>query len=172
MSNEPFFSTQHSLLMLQLVSFGILFGTLVWHSFIAGIIMFKSMPLRSFGDLQTALFPPYFILSAVCGSVLLLSFFGLHSVEFSSLSRPLSIQLGCLLIIIVFSVLQHLWIGPKTTFIMHARRKADDEGDKKKLTELSKKFGMWHGISSSVNLAVVIAALVYALYFVQHIQLV
>ena len=42
------------------------FGTTVWTSFVAGLVMFKALPRHTFGRLQSKLFPRYFFLSAVC----------------------------------------------------------------------------------------------------------
>ena len=45
---------------LHLLSFGTWFGTVVYTTFIAGITMFKNLPRRTFGKLQSKLFPLYF----------------------------------------------------------------------------------------------------------------
>lgn len=45
---------------LHLLSFGTWFGTVVYTTFIAGITMFKNLPRRTFGTLQSKLFPLYF----------------------------------------------------------------------------------------------------------------
>jgi hypothetical protein len=44
----------------HLLSFSIWFGTLVYTTFVAGITMFKNLPKRVFGTLQSKLFPLYF----------------------------------------------------------------------------------------------------------------
>lgn len=48
----------------HMLSFGIWFGTVFWTTFIAGITMFKNLPRRTFGTLQSKLFPLYFQLCA------------------------------------------------------------------------------------------------------------
>ena len=45
---------------LHLLSFSIWFGTVVYTTFVAGITMFKNLPRRTFGALQSKLFPLYF----------------------------------------------------------------------------------------------------------------
>ena len=45
---------------LHLLSFATWFGTVVYTTFVAGITMFKNLPRRTFGTLQSKLFPLYF----------------------------------------------------------------------------------------------------------------
>ena len=45
---------------LHLLSFGTWFGTVMHTTFVAGITMFKNLPRRTFGKLQSKLFPLYF----------------------------------------------------------------------------------------------------------------
>ena len=52
----------------HLLSFATWFGTVVYTTFVAGITMFKNLPRRVFGKIQSKLFPLYFQL----GSVMLL----------------------------------------------------------------------------------------------------
>jgi hypothetical protein len=44
----------------HVLSFATWFGTVVYTTFIAGITMFKNLPRRTFGTLQSKLFPLYF----------------------------------------------------------------------------------------------------------------
>ena len=44
----------------HMLSFGTWFGTVVYTTFIAGITMFKNLPRRTFGTIQSKLFPLYF----------------------------------------------------------------------------------------------------------------
>ncbi len=48
----------------HLLSFATWFGTVVYTTFLAGITMFKNLPRRTFGTLQSKLFPLYFQLCA------------------------------------------------------------------------------------------------------------
>ena len=45
---------------LHVLSFGTWFGTVVYTTFVAGITMFKHLPKRVFGNIQSKLFPLYF----------------------------------------------------------------------------------------------------------------
>jgi hypothetical protein len=49
----------------HLLSFSIWFGTVIYTTFVAGIAMFKNLPRRVFGTLQSKLFPLYFRLCSV-----------------------------------------------------------------------------------------------------------
>jgi Domain of unknown function (DUF4149) len=51
--------------LLHLLSFSTWFGTTVYTTFILGITMFKNLPRKTFGTLQSKLFPKYFALSSV-----------------------------------------------------------------------------------------------------------
>jgi hypothetical protein len=51
--------------MVHLLLFSIWFGTVVCTTFVAGIAMFKNLPRRVFGTLQSKLFPLYFWLCSV-----------------------------------------------------------------------------------------------------------
>ena len=44
----------------HMLSFGTWFGTVFYTTFIAGITMFKNLPRRTFGSIQSKLFPLYF----------------------------------------------------------------------------------------------------------------
>lgn len=44
----------------HMLSFGTWFGTVFYTTFVAGITMFKNLPRRTFGTLQSKLFPLYF----------------------------------------------------------------------------------------------------------------
>jgi hypothetical protein len=50
---------------IHLLSFATWFGTIVYTTFVAGITMFKNLPRRVFGTLQSKLFPLYFQLSTI-----------------------------------------------------------------------------------------------------------
>ncbi len=49
----------------HLLSFATWFGTVVYTTFVAGITMFKNLPRRIFGTLQSKLFPLYFQLGTI-----------------------------------------------------------------------------------------------------------
>jgi hypothetical protein len=54
---------------LHLASFGVYFGTNWYTTFVLGITMFNNLPRKTFGRLQSKLFPKYFM---VCSFMLVL----------------------------------------------------------------------------------------------------
>ncbi|PRP77405.1 hypothetical protein PROFUN_14365 [Planoprotostelium fungivorum] len=168
MTQLELFSAPHIWTVVHLLSFGLWFGTMIWHSLIAGIIMFKNMERRPFGGLQAKLFGPYHTLGNICGFILLLSYYQINSIfEVNFASRPQFIKLVTLNLMLVINAIEAYYVSPKTTNIMYARWKAEDEGDEKKVTQLSRDFSKWHGINSAMNLVVMIAAIVYTVYLAQ-----
>jgi hypothetical protein len=77
----------------HMLSFGTWFGTVVYTTFIAGITMFKNLPRRTFGTLQSKLFPLYFQLCtgmlALQVSICFVTFtMSSHKLIFSLTSTP------------------------------------------------------------------------------------
>ncbi|KAF3934489.1 hypothetical protein ABW19_dt0204175 [Dactylella cylindrospora] len=169
----------------HLLSYSFLFGTQIWHSFIGGIISFRVLPRAYFALLQSRLFPIYFPLQFLLSTVLLIT--APKSLKNSSSTQAATYAF--LATVIVTSLLNMGVAGPGTTGVM-AKRKAQEifDGrsyDGKKLegvTEgaerggakedeeirvsdemraLNKKFGMWHGISSLLNMGSVIGTVGY-----------
>jgi hypothetical protein len=50
---------------IHLLAFGTWFGTVFYTTFIAGLTMFKNLPRKTFGKLQSKLFPKYFLLCTI-----------------------------------------------------------------------------------------------------------
>lgn len=149
----------HILTLLHLFSFASWFGCSMWVSFIAGIVMFQNLPRHTFGRLQAKLFPVYFLFSAILISIAMATGEAIH------LSCRWS--LGTILSTILMNL---VYLEPQTTAVMFARHKVErrlgtghEVGMLKpkdplvtndpELKELSKQFGMLHGLSTSMNLA-------------------
>lgn len=65
-SKSPFASLPNtSAAILHTLSFATWFGTVAYTTFVAGITMFKNLPRKTFGKLQSKLFPKYFSLCSV-----------------------------------------------------------------------------------------------------------
>lgn len=148
--------SQHSIVLLHLVAFSSWFGCSVWVSFVAGLVMFNNLPRHVFGRLQSKLFPAYFQFSTLCIVISILT----TTTQDSKL----------LLYLILGAILANLlYLEPQTTKVMYQRHavekrlgtghevgqlRPDDpvKANDPSLKELSKKFGMLHGISSLSNL--------------------
>jgi len=147
---------------IHLLSFSSFYGCSIWVSFVAGIVMFKNMSRHSFGRLQAKLFPKYFQFSTITiGISIILMYKELIVIEQK--------QFMCLCAIMIITLINLLVIEPKTTSIMYERHvierklgtgheigqiKSSDPkiANDSELKAISKRFGMFHGISSSLNL--------------------
>jgi hypothetical protein len=65
---------------------------------------------------------------------------------------------------LLLSLAQGMWIGPKTAQLRLDRMAAEEAKDTSKAENLSREFGKAHGISSLVNLLVIISGLVYLIF--------
>ena len=147
--------SNHTVVLIHILAFSSWFGCSIWVTFVAGIVMFKTLPRHVFGRLQSRLFPAYFQFSVVTLVVAIAT----------SEGTPYS-----LLSILACALLNLLYFEPATTRVMYQRHavekrlgtghevgKLKPEDPKKandpELKALSKTFGMLHGISSLLNLA-------------------
>jgi hypothetical protein len=64
---EYFFSSYHIATFVHLLAFAIWYGTMIWSSFFAGLVMFKNMTKPDFQAIQAKLFPVYFKLGNMLG---------------------------------------------------------------------------------------------------------
>ncbi len=71
---------------------------------------------------------------------------------------------------LLFSLGQGLWIGPKVAGLRLERQAAEEAKDQMKAESLSKEFGKAHGISSLFNLIVIISGTVYFVYLTREFQ--
>ncbi|XP_028771074.1 transmembrane protein 205-like [Neltuma alba] len=150
----------------HLLSFSAAFGTVLWVTFIGGIIMFKNLPRHQFGNLQSKMFPAYFSTVAICCAISVASFGYQHPWKSSSSAERY--QLGFLLSSLAFSLTNLFVFTPITIEMMRQRHKVerennigDEVGDSKneevakanpRLAAMNRKFGMIHGLSSLSNI--------------------
>lgn len=144
---------------IHLMAFAVFFGTNFWNSFFVGITMFKNMPRQMFGRVQSKLFPLYFGLTTSCNIVLLSTTYLAAAQPTPQLLAPLGVSLGA-------SLANWLLLEPKCTTLMFQRyaienKEEKTESDQNEIKALYKQFGMWHGISSLVNLVVFVGASVH-----------
>jgi len=154
--------------LIHLLSWASYFGTSVWISFFQGIIAFKTIPRHMFGRLQSKMFPVYFAFQT--GTLALSLAAALKENPPDSLSdafaRPdLRLLAGSLAV----ALANLIWFEPWTTSLMWKRHAIERElgtghevgilkpldpvkANDPRLVAISKKFGMLHGISVSLNL--------------------
>ena len=162
-SNTKYRMTDPLAKAIHMFSISIFFGCSTWVSFVAGLVMFKTLPRHVFGKLQSKLFPAFFqftslvLVIAICTLI-----FGLRQ-EFTSTSVMLvSASL-------FFQLLNLLWLEPVTTKIMferHILERSLNTGheigtltpdtavarENKELKAITRRFGMWHGMSATGTL--------------------
>lgn len=146
---------------IHVMVFGTWFGTLAWTSFIFGIVAFRNLPRQTFGKLQSKLFPKYFTVSAVAPALLLVTLRILTGGE------PPVKEVVLLGISLGASLLNLFFTEPAATRVMFKRYELENalgERDDAAIKALAKQFGKWHGISSLLNLAVLVCAVGHAYY--------
>ena len=145
----------------HMLVFGTWFGTLAWTSFIFGIVAFRNLPRQTFGKLQAKLFPKYFTVSSVAPALLL------ATLRLATGGAPPVKEVTLLGISLAASLLNLLVTEPAATKVMfkrYALENALEERDEGAIKALAKQFGKWHGISSLLNLAVLVCAVGHAYY--------
>jgi hypothetical protein len=145
------------------------YGTLLFFTFIQAPVLFKSLPRELFGQVQSYLFPAYYWIAYICGTLLVLTYHMLHPLKNYLPSDCVKISALCLMLL--FSLGQGLWIGPKVAELRVQRLSAEEAKDQPKIDALSQEFGKAHGISSLFNLVVIIAGTVYLVYLFKELNL-
>lgn len=92
---------------IHILSYSILTGTTLWHSFLGGPIAYKTLPRQQFGTLQGRLFPPFFAVQTITAAVCFATSFYSVSATYNEL-----VALGG---IAVSGLLNLMVVGPWTT---------------------------------------------------------
>ncbi|KAI0386092.1 hypothetical protein F5Y04DRAFT_243339 [Hypomontagnella monticulosa] len=160
----------------QVLTYGTLLGTQVFHTFVNSTAAFKTLERPQFAVLQRALFPVYFGLQTTAPVVLALTYPGNNLVP-SSLAGVLheSNRWGVLIplgTMCAAGLLNWAYLLPETNKITALRREQEKKDGKasydkpphsKEMTALNKRFGKIHGISSMANLITLIATVLYGI---------
>ncbi|KAK7418847.1 hypothetical protein QQX98_003709 [Neonectria punicea] len=160
----------------HIISYGTLLGTSFFHTFINGIVMFKTVDRPAFSAIQQKLFPIYFGIQTALPVVLALTFPGNSLIGLSSgipgLLSDFARWHSLLPIAAMFltGLVNLTILLPATTDTMKVRRGQAKRDGKDWYSEgphsdemkaLNKKFGMLHGISSLLNLSTFLATVAY-----------
>ena len=166
----PYFSDD-MIRFTNVISISTSFGTHFWVGSVAGLTMFRSLKRRTFGKLQSKLFPKYAALNTTCSLIALATYLHLNDIgPTDALSQICEKWEGSMLLASLFgNISNSLYFIPATTQLMfkiHAReielgledtiggttqlKKCDkaSEDDKKLVT----RFGINHGISMIMSL--------------------
>ena len=158
----------------HLFTFIFWYGTLLYFTFIQAPILFKALPRQLFGEVQSHLFPAYYLISYICGALLVVTYHLLHPLKDYVPQDCVKITALCLMLL--FSLAQGLWIGPKVAALRVERQAAEQSlrpgsgqtADQAQAEALSKEFRKAHGLSSLLNLVVIIAGTVYFVYLAKE----
>ncbi len=144
------------------------YGTLLYFTFIQAPVLFRNLPRELFGQVQSVLFPAYYWISYICGILLVVTFHLLHPLKNYAVQDCVKITALCLMLL--FSLGQGLWIGPRVGALRVERQAAEQANDKPKADALTQEFNKAHGISSLFNLIVIIAGTVYLVYWFKEMN--
>ncbi|RLV83478.1 putative mitochondrial outer membrane protein [Meyerozyma sp. JA9] len=146
----------------HLFLYSIALGGSVFHSFVVSPLAFKHLPREEFGKLQNKVFPTYFIGQAVVPLVLgLTSPFRLC--PFSTGVLAISGIAGALNYFVLLPICRNIK-QQRDELVANKLHETIEGGEVKasdKYTELNKKFGKYHGISSVLNLLSIASLAVY-----------
>ncbi len=143
------------------------YGTLLYFTFIQAPVLFKTLPRQLFGEVQSHLFPAYYWISYVCGILLVVTYHLLHPLK--NYVNQDCVKITALYLMLLFSLGQGFWIGPKVAQLRVERQAAEDSKDTAKAETLAREFGQAHGISSLLNLLVIISGTVYLVYWFREL---
>lgn len=146
----------------HLFIYSVALGGSVFHSFVVSPLAFKHLPRQEFGNLQNKVFPGYFIGQSVIPIVLgLTSPFKLC--PFLTGILALSGLAGALNYLVLLPVCHNIK-EQRDKLVANKLHETLEDGEVKpsdKYVELSKKFGMYHGISSLLNIVSIATLAVY-----------
>jgi hypothetical protein len=144
------------------------YGTLLYFTFIQAPILFKGLPRETFGLVQGKLFPVYYLISYISGTLLVVTYHLLHPLKNYVTQDCVKITALCLMLL--FSLGQGLWIGPKVSQLRLERQAAEEAKDQPRTETLTRQFGKAHGLSSLLNLIVIISGTVYLIYWFREMN--
>ena len=176
-----FWSSASKARSIHLLSWGTCFGASVWVSFFSGIIAFKTLPRHKFGLLQSKTFPVYHAVQT--GTLALTIAASAAENTPASLVDSFTHPNLYLLFPALFACVHNLFLfEPWTTSVMWERHKIERElgtgheigqlrpsdpekANDPRLVAISKKFGMLHSVSVSLNLVALISIGCHAVYY-------
>jgi hypothetical protein len=144
------------------------YGTLLYFTFIQAPLLFKRLPRELFGQVQSVLFPAYYWISYICGTLLVVTYHLTHPL--TNYAPEDCVKISALYLMLLFSLVQGLWIGPKVAALRIKRLEAEKAQNQPQINALGKEFGKAHGISSFFNLVVIISGTVYLVYLYRELN--
>lgn len=108
---------------IHLLLFSTLFGSQLFHGFIGGPVTFQLVPRKTFGLMQSKIFPIYFGMGTVIPAALI----GNLALAQGALSAVPTFPLAALGVTMVANAINWLYLGPKATNIMFERHELEKE---------------------------------------------
>ncbi|XP_078661409.1 transmembrane protein 205-like [Branchiostoma floridae x Branchiostoma belcheri] len=158
------------------------FGTQVWVTFVAGLTMFHNLPRHTFGHIQGHLFPKYFTMGSVLGLVAMVTY--MYEYHHGNLTTHQQVEFGILVAVFVSALLNAAFIGPISLDIMNQQYTIEKEHghgheigthpagkiqQDQKYQSVRKRFFMYHGISSLVNMVALVGNGVHVYYLASQL---
>ena len=143
------------------------YGTLLYF-LVQAVVLFNTLPRQQFGEIQNHIFPTYYLIGYICGAILVITYLCLHPLNNYTLQDWVKVTALCLMLL--FSLGQGLWIGPKVSQLRVARQQAEAANDQPQVAALTQEFGKAHGISSLLKLVVIVSGTVYLVCWFREIS--
>lgn len=96
--------------MIHLGSFTAQYGTQLWVTLVAGLTMFYNLPRHMFGQVQSRLFPMFFLWSLVTSAVSFSTFVSLH--PYDTWEKPHAVQAMCMMTGFLVAAVNSLVVAP------------------------------------------------------------
>jgi hypothetical protein len=135
---------------------------LLYFTFISSPILYFSFPIHEFGIIQSKLFPSYYFINYICGIFLLITFGWIHPLK--QWNRSSYLKFVLLILMMALALIQGTWAGPHAAQILAVLHTAKHLHNQLAVNEASHQFATAHGISSLINLGMIIASSIYFYY--------
>lgn len=144
--------------MLHVTAYGALLGSILFQTFVVGLVLYKNVTREVFRQVQGVLFPPYFALNA--GSLAAVMATGAALGAGNGALLPLGVGMGAVMA-------NMFYLEPRTSETMWERARAEEQGgDQERVKALGKRFSKLHGASSALNLVTLVTALAHGWWIV------
>jgi len=138
------------LIFIYLLSLTCWIGSIVFFSFFAAPAIFKNLERAEAGKIVGVIFPKYYMLGYICGSVILITL----ATQGSGVPRT---QLGLSILMLVCSLLAGFGVGPNARKI---KERLNDSIGAEEREYLERKFSRLHKLSVQLNATTLFAGLI------------
>ncbi|PAA79863.1 hypothetical protein BOX15_Mlig000757g3, partial [Macrostomum lignano] len=148
--------------LVNLSVWGAQFGTQLWVTFVHGPSLFRALSSETFQEVQSIIFPRYFLSQSILSTALLGSYIQLRgsAQQHFSLTRLAQNNPGIMAVLCASTAsawLHQLYLGP---LVSQALRRKDKTA-----------FRRLHGLSMALNMGGIAASVVYLVHLAWHCRL-